>query len=514
MQNLISEGGVFLIVFSLLALILSLGFTPLIIKICDKKNIYDGVDERKIHVGNIPRLGGIAIFTSFILLAIAYSLLNPNFNILKYWQVILAFFVIYITGLVDDLFDLRAKLKFALQIVAALLVATSPFYFHSFLGFHLPSIIGRGAIFVWILVCVNAYNMIDGMDLICSGLCGITILVFGICGYIEGWNLYPLMFILFFSILGFMYWNKPNAKIFLGDSGSTTLGFLLAVIPVLDSTNTTFQFNDLFTCVYIAAIPTIDLCTAIIRRMRDGVPIFSADRAHLHHKLLNIGLQKKQAIFCVLSIQFYITMVLLFSIFVKQEFNILLYGFAYIVVIGLFICLHYINLQVNLYNNGVFDNCSYEYSKKFRARKYFVFVKIPEDDEECTTNYARRIYDFVKRLYFCFLVLFSWMLSSKTGFDDLPLFNGVDIMYSIFYFAGLLIAFSCWFSKKTWVNHFVRCMLISICVVGLYAFIDELHQFYVPNRHADFKDIIFNFIGIMLGSVIAGFFHKRIRKQN
>ena len=93
MQNLISEGGVFLIVFSLLALILSLCFTPLIIKICDKKNIYDGVDERKIHVGNIPRLGGIAIFTSFILLAIAYSLLNPNFNILKYWQVILAFFV-------------------------------------------------------------------------------------------------------------------------------------------------------------------------------------------------------------------------------------------------------------------------------------------------------------------------------------------------------------------------------------------------------------------------------------
>ena len=112
------------------------------------------------------------------------------------------------------------------------------------------------------------------------------------------------------------------------------------------------------------------------------------------------------------------------------------------------------------------------------------------------------------------LVLFSWLLSSKTGFDDIPVFNGIDIAYSIFYFALLMFVFSFWFSKKSWDKHFVRYMVISICVVGLYGFIDELHQFFIPNRHADFRDVIFDFIGVMLGALVAGFVHKKIKQKN
>lgn len=480
-----------MIVFSLLALILSLSFTPLIIKICEKKNIYDGVDERKIHVGNIPRLGGIAIFTSFILLTIAYSFLSPKFNLLNYWQVMVAFFIIYGTGLVDDLFDLKAKLKFVLQIVAAAFVATSPFYFHSFLGLHLPEIIGRGAIFAWILFCVNAYNMIDGMDLVCSGISFITITVFAICGYIEDWALYPVLFILIGSIAGFMFWNKPNAKIFLGDSGSTTLGLFIAIIPVLMPLDSPFQINNLFTCIYIAAIPTIDLIAAIIRRLRDNKKIFSADRAHLHHKLLNIGIPKNKAIFCILSVQFYISSVLLIPFLLHGSYTSLLYFFAYVVVILLFIMLHYINLQVNIYDRGVFDNCSYEYSQKRKEHPHF-FLKTSEgdsEDDEPKINYGNLVYQVIKRFAFIFVFILGWLISSKADYIDYPNVMGIANFYSIVFFAVLGLTFSLWFSRSSWEKTFFRNFLICLLVILLCAVIDEVHQYIVPNRGGKIADV-------------------------
>ena len=471
------------------------------------------MDERKIHVGNIPRLGGIAIFISFILITILYDILNTNFSILKYWQVLIAFFIIFITGVVDDFKNLNAKLKFALQIIAALFVATSPFYFSNFLDFTLPAILGRVFIFGWILVCVNAYNMIDGMDLICSGICSITIFTFGICGLIESWKLYPILFILFGALLGFMYWNKPNAKIFLGDSGSTTLGFLLAVIPVLDSANATFQFNNLFTSIYIAAIPTIDLVAAIIRRLRDNVGIFSADRAHLHHKLLNIGLTKNRAIFSVLSIQFYISMVLLLPIFINKNYSSVLNFLAYLIVVILFILIHYINLQVNMYNEGIFDNCSYDYSLKRKERSFLNIVKRPKEGEVCTTDFGEKVYGFVKRLLFCFLLIFSWLLSSKISFDDIPFINGYEIVWSIVFFTLLSFSFTLWFSKECWQKKFIRNILLCVIVIGLYCVIDEVHQYFIPNRNLSIIDILFDLVGVLIGTFFGGFFSKYSKYQ-
>lgn len=503
------RGGVMsFLVFSVISFLLSLGFTPLIIKICEKKNIYDDVDERKIHVGNIPRLGGIAIFTSFIIVTFICNAFNSSFEILDYWQVVVAFYIIFVTGLVDDFYNLPAKLKFVLQIVAAAFVALSPFYFHSFLGLQLPEIIGRGAIFAWILFCVNAYNMIDGMDLVCSGISFITISVFAICGYIENWGLYPVLFILIGSIAGFMFWNKPNAKIFLGDSGSTTLGLFIAVIPVLMPVKSPFQINNLFTCIYIAAIPTIDLIAAIIRRLRDKKGIFSADRAHLHHKLLNIGITKSKAIFCVLSVQFYISSVLLIPFLLHESYTSLLYFLAYVIVISLFIILHYINLQVNLYDNGVFDNCSYEYSQKRKESPIIKFIKIPNDGEECDTDYGNLVYQVIKRFAFIFLLVLSWLIAAKSDFTDFPNAQNIATFYSICFYTLLGMSLTMWFPRNVWKKQFVKSLIICLFVLLLCIIVDEVHQYFIPNRYGEVIDVLLGFIGATIGVVFGGLIQK------
>ena len=138
-----------LIAYSFMAFLLSCSLCPLIIKFCNKKNLFDEINERKIHTGNIPRFGGIAVFVSFIITVILFDLFSSQFDISEYWQVILSFFIIFITGVLDDYLNLNAKLKLSLQICAALIVATSPSYFKD-LNIAFPFEIGRFAIFFWI----------------------------------------------------------------------------------------------------------------------------------------------------------------------------------------------------------------------------------------------------------------------------------------------------------------------------------------------------------------------------
>lgn len=341
-----------IIFYSIIAFILSCALCPLIIYICNKNELYDEVDERKLHTGNIPRLGGIAVFASFLISVSLYYLIRKDSTILQYWQVIVGFLIILITGILDDLFNLKAKLKLLFQIVAALFIAFSPFYFRSFFGLHLPFELGRFAIFFWIILCVNAYNLIDGLDWLCSGISFISIITFGICGVIKDWSYYPLLFIIAGSIAGFMVWNKPNAKIFLGDSGSTTLGFLIAVVPVLNPSDNIYDFNQILICLLISSIPTIDVVAAIIRRVRDKRGIFSPDKAHLHHKLLNIGFTKQTILICILSIQTFIGTMIVLGMFTGRKVGTAFILAAYFVVIGLFILIHYVNRRINQLNQG------------------------------------------------------------------------------------------------------------------------------------------------------------------
>ena len=332
---------------SAIALALCLLLTPVIIALCKRFNWYDEIDPRKVHEGAVPRLGGIGIFVSFVFSAFIYIRFISDYDFRFAIPAFVAGLIIFVFGILDDFLNLRAKLKFLVQIVAALVVVCSPLYFKSFLGINLNPIVGRGLTFIWILFLVNAYNLIDGLDLLCGGLSFLTLLVAGICMIRLGQPLGELFVILCAAILGFLFFNKPKAKIFLGDGGSQSLGFAIALIPVIPMTGG-FEHVKLLYALLLVSIPVTDVIAAVIRRTREHRSFFSADRGHIHHKLVNIGFTKVSAVVILLLFQFFIDIAAFATIFMARTIDsVILLCVSIILVWSFFITLHYVNRAVN-----------------------------------------------------------------------------------------------------------------------------------------------------------------------
>ncbi len=335
-----------------LALLLSALLTPIIIALCKKFNWYDEVDPRKVHQGQIPRLGGVGIFTAFFISLVVYLLFFSKTNLLYALPVLAGALIIFLFGIIDDFLNLRAKLKFLVQIIAALVVSLSPLYFKSFLAFPLPQFFGRGITFCWILFLVNAYNLIDGLDLLCGGLSFITLLTAGIFMLAGGQSIGNIYIILCAAIFGFLIYNRPPAKIFLGDGGSQTLGFVISMIPIFPLQGG-MEHTKLLVTILMVSIPVTDVIAAVLRRTREHRGIFSADRAHIHHKLVNIGFSKTATAVCLLIIQIFICLAALSALLMTRTKDaIILLCVCLFLVWSFFIALHYINRIVNLHHTG------------------------------------------------------------------------------------------------------------------------------------------------------------------
>ncbi len=331
----------------LVSFLSSLFLTPVMIKLADYFKWYDEVDPRKIHKGSIPRLGGVAIFISFSVVTVYYFFTEVTDQYLSYVPIFAGGLVIWLSALLDDFINMRAKVKFLCQIVAALCVSLSEYYFHNLFGIDFPAFIGRIITFCWILGIVNAYNLIDGLDWLCSGISFLGILTLGIFIYFGEKHEATLIFALCGAIAGFLVWNRPPAKIFLGDSGSQTLGFCVAVIPLFYTGITKFEYNKLAIMVLLASIPITDVIAAVIRRTREHRSFFSADRAHIHHKLMNIGFSKVMSLTFLLLLQALICAGVLATIPMSTRIASILIVVMFTFVIVFFVTLHYINRVVN-----------------------------------------------------------------------------------------------------------------------------------------------------------------------
>lgn len=339
--------------FIITSFILSFIFCPIIIKICDKLNLYDEVNPRKIHKGKISRLGGLAIFSSFL---IAWLCLNIFTGVDKFYGALFAGFgVILVFGLIDDIFNMRAMLKFFAQMLAALIVSLSPYHFRHLFFWAFPPVVGQVITFIWIISFVNAFNLIDGMDWVCGGISFLIILTLTFIFKLENNNIYKFYLILCGSIVGFLIWNKPNAKIFLGDCGSQSLGYLIAVAPLFNNGSSKFEFLQFPILILLSSIPLTDVLAAIWRREREKRSFFSPDRAHIHHKLLNIGFSKPAAIFFLLAMQFVICLAVAVSYLMRIRNGIVTIVFSLIFVWGIFITFHYLNRAVNNAHKGLLD---------------------------------------------------------------------------------------------------------------------------------------------------------------
>jgi len=289
-----------------LASVFSLSFNTLIIffllKLAHKFKWYDIVDSRKIHIGEIPRIGGIGIAISFFLPVLIIYFLNYYYpliftyskNILFFLSLLIGALIINMVGILDDFKNIRPLYKLIGQIAAALVIIFSGNYFSSFyipfVNIKIDSIfIGQIVTLIWIIGVTNAVNLIDGMDGFSGSITAIISISMGISSLIIGnYEQALILFILFGSITGFLIYNFPPAKLFMGDSGSLFIGFILACMPLYSFDNE-YSSYALILGVSFLIIPIFDTFAAIIRRKIRRVPFQSPDMDHLHHKLLAMG---------------------------------------------------------------------------------------------------------------------------------------------------------------------------------------------------------------------------------
>jgi UDP-GlcNAc:undecaprenyl-phosphate GlcNAc-1-phosphate transferase len=281
----------------IIAFMVSYILTPYMARVGKKQNMMDMPGHRKIHEEAIPNLGGIVIFFGFLLSLLFVVQIEGQVKALLIGGVI-----ILLLGVVDDIVDLPPKHKFIIQMVPALIVIVyNSDLINSFIVNQLRIIDLLGyllypILIFWIVGVTNSINLIDGLDGLACGVSLIALVTFFILGLRQNLEVLGLVSIaLVGSMLAFLKFNFYPAKIFLGDSGSTFAGFMLASVGALWALNSGNAFFILIPII-VLALPIFDTLFAIWRRYRGHHPIFQADKGHLHHKLLARGIPHKNIV--------------------------------------------------------------------------------------------------------------------------------------------------------------------------------------------------------------------------
>ena len=282
------------------ALLLSLITTPIVKSLAQKWGAVDvPKDNRRMHDHPIPRMGGLAIFFGFIASTLLFVEMTPQIR-----GMLLGAVIIVVLGIFDDIYSLKASLKFVIQIIAALVavmsgnvieIISNPNVFSANLYWDLGWL-AYPATVIWIVAITNAVNLIDGLDGLACGVSTISSMTLLVIAMSVGEVPIALMVAaLCGGCLGFLPYNLNPAKIFMGDTGSTFLGFVLAVISVqgLFKLYTIISFVVPF---LMLGLPIFDTCFAFIRRIAHGQSPMHADRSHVHHRLIDMGFSQKQAV--------------------------------------------------------------------------------------------------------------------------------------------------------------------------------------------------------------------------
>ena len=285
---------------------ISLLLTPLILKLAIRLDVTAIPNERSVHTEPRPLLGGLALFISFIVVYMAYELIvNPATEYI-FVGILLGCFIITFVGVIDDKYKLSPKTKLIGQFLATMPIIGTGLSLESI---YIPFLdvqvhFGMWSVpitIIWVIGISNAINFIDGLDGLCSGVVAISAFSYFIVSLALGNVLVSaISIILFGSLIGFLKYNFFPAKIFMGDTGSLFLGFLMASLSLLELKQvavTSFVFPFL-----ILGIPISDTFYALLRRKLSGEPLSKADKLHLHHCLLNYGLTQRQTVLVIYAI--------------------------------------------------------------------------------------------------------------------------------------------------------------------------------------------------------------------
>jgi len=285
---------VYLVAFTI-ALAVAYFITPHIKNLAIKAGAMDKPDARKVHTKPVPRMGGLAIYLGFVLAVLASVYVNNEIL-----GLLLGGTVILIVGVIDDLKQMSPKVKLLGQILAALVLVmfniriewlTNPFGDMIYLQYlSVPITV------LWVVGLTNTINLIDGLDGLAAGVSTIASFTILLVALQQNfWLVAILTAALAGSALGFLQHNFSPAKIFMGDTGSMFLGFMLAAVSILGTVKSAATIA-LIVPIVALGLPIMDTAFAIIRRYSSGRPIFKPDKGHLHHRLLAMGLSQKQAV--------------------------------------------------------------------------------------------------------------------------------------------------------------------------------------------------------------------------
>ena len=276
------------------AFIFSVVLTPIVRDVFRSYNLVDRPGRRKVHSYPIPRIGGISIVIAYVVAL--NSLRDPGSVFPLHWlQTILSgTAIVFLVGLIDDIMNLKPVFKLAGQILAATVAFANGLSIDHFGAIALPIWLSFALTIIWLLLTTNALNLIDGLDGLCGGIAFWATLAFFAAGISHGSVLLAYTALpLAGALLGFLFFNFNPANVFLGDSGALTIGFLLGCYGII-WTGHRVTAAGLAVPLLALCVPIADLCLSIVRRRLKKQPIFSADRGHMHHRLLDRGLSVRR----------------------------------------------------------------------------------------------------------------------------------------------------------------------------------------------------------------------------
>ena len=318
----------------LLSALLGWLFIPRVLILSHRKRLFDMPDERKMHEMPVPRLGGITflpillmsitlVMGLWVMLGHTYQVDNLALVVTRFLLLFVGLMMLYLVGVVDDLIGVSYQAKFMVQIVCALLFPVSGLWIHDLSGLFfihtLPAWIGIPLTVFMVVYITNAINLIDGLDGLAAGICFVALLTLGLAAVVRDQHLFMIVA---FGMLGILlpFWifnvfgnATTGKKIFMGDTGALTLGYLVSFlfIYMASGAGCTFPREMLIIGLATMLVPMLDIVRVVMARIRNHKNPFLPDKNHIHHKLLRTGIGPHLTMGIIVSVSLLMVLVTL-----------------------------------------------------------------------------------------------------------------------------------------------------------------------------------------------------------
>ena len=311
----------FMVVGFLMAVLLGQIIIPRILVISLRKRLFDQPDSRKVHHRPISRLGGVTFFPVILIVMCTIGLLqfyemeNITSSVISESLCLVAgLMLLYMIGVCDDLIGVRYRRKFEVQILAAAFLPFAGLSIQNLGGlfgwYEISPLVGVPLTMLLTVFLINAINLIDGIDGLASGLCMVAITLFGMSFALHGSWMYALLAFASVGVLiPFFFYNvfgnaNRGHKIFMGDTGSLTLGFILSVmvvkyVSVMVQESSRLDGAPVVMAFSVLLVPSLDVCRVVLNRFRRRVHPFKPDKSHIHHKFLNMGFTPRRSMILI-----------------------------------------------------------------------------------------------------------------------------------------------------------------------------------------------------------------------